>query len=125
MSQQEHNLQMDYIEFPATDIEATKRFYNQVFGWEFTDYGPGYTSFHDGRLGGGFNGESQPAGGRRRKDPRRAGRPLCDFAGRNLRQGESRRRQDCARDLRLSRRQALPLRRPQRQRVGGVERVAG
>src|SRR6516225_4047175 len=63
MSQQEHDLQMDYIEFPATDIEATKRFYSQVFGWEFTDYGPGYTSFHDGRLGGGFNSESQPAGG--------------------------------------------------------------
>jgi predicted enzyme related to lactoylglutathione lyase len=62
MSQQEHNLQMDYIEFPASGIEATKRFYNQVFGWEFTDYGPNYTSFSDGRLGGGFNGESQPAG---------------------------------------------------------------
>jgi uncharacterized protein len=62
MSQQEHNLQMDYIEFPATDIEATKRFYGQVFGWQFTDYGPGYTSFNDGRLGGGFNGESLSAG---------------------------------------------------------------
>jgi len=61
MSQQEHNLQMDYIEFPATDIAATKRFYNQVFGWEFKDYGPAYTSFHDGRLAGGFNGESKPA----------------------------------------------------------------
>ncbi len=62
MSQQEQNFRMDYIEFPATNIEATKRFYNQVFGWEFTDYGPGYTSFHDGRLGGGFNRESQSAG---------------------------------------------------------------
>ncbi len=62
MSQQERNLQMDYIEFPATDIEATKRFYNQVFGWKFKDWGPGYTSFHDGRLAGGFNSESQPAG---------------------------------------------------------------
>ena len=62
MSQQEHNFQMDYIEFPATDIAATKRFYNQVFGWGFTDSGPGYTSFSDGRLAGGFNGESQPAG---------------------------------------------------------------
>ena len=49
MSQPEHNFQMDYIEFPATDIEATKRFYHQVFGWEFKDWGPGYTSFHDGR----------------------------------------------------------------------------
>jgi uncharacterized protein len=62
MSQPEHNFQMDYIEFPATDIEATKRFYHQVFSWEFKDWGPGYTSFHDGRLAGGFNSESQPAG---------------------------------------------------------------
>ena len=62
MSQQEHNLQMDYIEFPATDIEATKRFYNQVFGWQFQDWGPEYTSFNDGRLGGGFNRDAQTAG---------------------------------------------------------------
>ncbi|MGA3053598.1 MAG: VOC family protein [Candidatus Korobacteraceae bacterium] len=61
MTQPEHNFQMDYIEFPATDIAATKTFYHQVFGWEFKDWGPGYTSFHDGRLAGGFNGESQPA----------------------------------------------------------------
>ena len=59
---QVHNLQMDYIEFPATDIEATKRFYNHVFRWEFKDWGPGYTSFNDGRLSGGFNSEAQPAG---------------------------------------------------------------
>jgi predicted enzyme related to lactoylglutathione lyase len=61
MSQQEHDLQIDYIEFPATDIEATKRFYGQAFGWKFEDYGPGYTSFHDGRLAGGFNTDAQPA----------------------------------------------------------------
>lgn len=62
MAQQDHNLRMDYIEFPATDIEATKRFYHQVFGWDFQDWGPTYTSFHDGRLAGGFNAESHPAG---------------------------------------------------------------
>jgi predicted enzyme related to lactoylglutathione lyase len=45
---------MDYIEFATTNIEETKRFYNEVFGWEFTDYGPDYTSFSDGRMGGGF-----------------------------------------------------------------------
>ncbi len=61
MTQPEHNFQIDYIELPATDIDATKRFYNQVFGWNFTDYGPGYTSFHDGRLAGGFNTEAKPA----------------------------------------------------------------
>lgn len=54
MSQTEHDRRMDYIEFPATDIEATKRFYSEVFGWEFTDFGTEYTSFKDGRLAGGF-----------------------------------------------------------------------
>jgi uncharacterized protein len=46
--------QIDYIELPASDIEKTKFFYTSVFGWKFTDYGPDYTSFHDGRMGGGF-----------------------------------------------------------------------
>ncbi len=63
MSQQEHNFQMDYVEFPATDIEATKRLYSAVFGWSFTDYGPNYTSFHDGRLAGGFTMSANPVKG--------------------------------------------------------------
>lgn len=46
--------QIDYVEFPATDITKTKTFYTQVFGWKFEDYGPDYTSFTDGRLAGGF-----------------------------------------------------------------------
>ena len=54
MNQAEQNRRVDYIEFPATNIEETKRFYHSVFGWEFTDYGPEYTCFTDGRLGGGF-----------------------------------------------------------------------
>jgi uncharacterized protein len=45
---------IDYIEFPATDVATTKAFYQQAFGWKFTDYGPDYTSFEDGRLSGGF-----------------------------------------------------------------------
>jgi uncharacterized protein len=49
-----HDRRIDYIELAATDIEATKRFYQSVFGWKFTDYGPDYTSFEDGRLNGGF-----------------------------------------------------------------------
>ncbi len=62
MAKPENDLQIDYIEFPATDIDATKSFYEQVFGWTFKDYGPDYTSFRDGRLAGGFNAESHPAG---------------------------------------------------------------
>ena len=54
MSQAEQDRRVDYIEFLTTDIEGTKRFYSEVFGWEFIDYGPEYTSFIDGRLGGGF-----------------------------------------------------------------------
>ncbi len=54
MSQAEQDRRVDYIEFPTTTIEETKRFYSEVFGWEFTDYGPDYTSFTDGRLAGGF-----------------------------------------------------------------------
>ena len=63
MEQHDHNFQMDYIEFPASNIEATKRFYSAVFGWSFTDYGPNYTSFHDGRLGGGFTISAKPVKG--------------------------------------------------------------
>jgi uncharacterized protein len=54
---------IDYIEFDATDIAATKHFYTQAFGWKFVDYGPDYTSFEDGRLAGGFRkGSVSPAG---------------------------------------------------------------
>ncbi len=55
MSQAEQDRRVDYIEFRTKNIEETKRFYSQVFAWEFTDYGPDYTSFTDGRLGGGFS----------------------------------------------------------------------
>ena len=54
MSRAENDQRIDYIEFPAADIAKTKRFYGAVLGWEFTDYGPDYTSFTDGRLSGGF-----------------------------------------------------------------------
>ena len=50
----EHDRRIDYIEMPATNIAATKKFYVDAFGWKFTDYGPDYTSFADGRLSGGF-----------------------------------------------------------------------
>lgn len=45
---------MDYVEFVVRDIGRTKAFYGTIFGWSFTDYGPGYTSFVDNGLGGGF-----------------------------------------------------------------------
>jgi predicted enzyme related to lactoylglutathione lyase len=54
MNSAENNLRIDYIEFPVSDIVKTKAFYGKVLGWKFEDYGEDYTSFHDGRLAGGF-----------------------------------------------------------------------
>ena len=39
MAQNEKNKRIDYIELPVTDIEESKRFYGEVFGWKFVDYG--------------------------------------------------------------------------------------
>ncbi len=50
----EHDRRIDYIEISETDVAAAKRFYTDVFGWQFTDYGPDYTSFADGRIAGGL-----------------------------------------------------------------------
>ncbi len=54
VAQQDKNNKIDYIEVPATDIGATKKFYAATFGWVFTDWGPDYVSFEDGRMSGGF-----------------------------------------------------------------------
>jgi uncharacterized protein len=47
-------LHLDYVEFATRDVTAAKKFYHAAFGWQFTDYGPDYSSFSDGRLSGGF-----------------------------------------------------------------------
>lgn len=45
---------INYVEFPARDIESTKHFFRNAFGWSFVDYGPDYTAFSDEGLDGGF-----------------------------------------------------------------------
>jgi len=45
---------INYVEFPANNIAATKTFFQSVFGWSFTDYGPEYTAFENQGLDGGF-----------------------------------------------------------------------
>ncbi len=45
---------INYVEFPAADIEATKAFFTRVFGWTFEDYGPDYTAFAGQGTDGGF-----------------------------------------------------------------------
>ena len=50
----EKNKTIDYIELPASDMEATKAFFGGLLGWKFEDYGPDYIAFTDGRVDGGF-----------------------------------------------------------------------
>jgi hypothetical protein len=54
MTEDSNNRRIDYIEFVVSDIGRTRAFYGKAFGWTFTDYGPDYCEFGDGRLTGGF-----------------------------------------------------------------------
>lgn len=45
---------IDYLEYHACDLDATKAFFSSVFGWQFTDFGPDYTAFNKQGVEGGF-----------------------------------------------------------------------
>lgn len=45
---------IDYLEYPARDLAATKTFFSNTFGWQFEDYGPNYTAFDNQGVMGGF-----------------------------------------------------------------------
>ena len=45
---------LNYVEFGAKDLMATKAFFSAVFGWSFVDYGPDYAAFSNQGLDGGF-----------------------------------------------------------------------
>ena len=48
------SLKLNYVEFPSSNIPATKSFFEKAFGWSFVDYGPEYSSFANQGLDGGF-----------------------------------------------------------------------
>ena len=53
---------IDYVEFPAQSAEsfaAAKRFYKEVFGWSFREWGADYADTKDGGVTCGFS--SSPA----------------------------------------------------------------
>lgn len=52
---------INYVEFPARDLSATKVFFQEAFGWEFVDYGPEYTAFSNQGLDGGFYQADMPS----------------------------------------------------------------
>jgi predicted enzyme related to lactoylglutathione lyase len=63
MTSSQDELRIDYVEFNVADIERSKAFYGSAFGWRFTDYGPNYCEFDDGRLKGGFTNLEPPRPG--------------------------------------------------------------
>lgn len=63
MGQKGVDRQIDNIEFAVADIARSKAFYGAAFDWSFTDYGPQYCEFSDGRLTGGLTtGTVRPGG---------------------------------------------------------------
>lgn len=55
----DRNQKINYIELPASDLDATKRFYGEAFGWTFVDYGPQYIAFNGAGIDGGFTLEAE------------------------------------------------------------------
>ena len=45
---------ISYVEFPARNLQTTKEFFTQVFGWSFQDFGAEYTAFSNQGIDGGF-----------------------------------------------------------------------
>jgi len=45
---------INYIEFPARDLDVAKAFFSAVFDWSFVDYGPEYSAFANAGIDGGF-----------------------------------------------------------------------
>ena len=45
---------IDYVALPATNFAAQQQFFESVFDWSFTSYGPEYHAFTDGHIDGGF-----------------------------------------------------------------------
>src|SRR4051794_41772656 len=63
MAQADNDRRIDYIELGVADVERAKAFYGKAFDWIFTDYGPAYCEFSDGRLSGGFTTINPPPPG--------------------------------------------------------------
>jgi predicted enzyme related to lactoylglutathione lyase len=45
---------INYLEMPSRDLDATKQFFSEAFGWSFVDYGPEYVAIENAGLDGGF-----------------------------------------------------------------------
>jgi predicted enzyme related to lactoylglutathione lyase len=51
----------NFIELPAADLAAAKKFYSGLFGWSLTDFGPTYSCTTTGDVDIGLQGDRQDA----------------------------------------------------------------
>jgi predicted enzyme related to lactoylglutathione lyase len=48
---------LNYVEMPASDLPATRSFYEQLFGWSMTAFGPSYAATLSGDTDIGLQGD--------------------------------------------------------------------
>jgi len=51
----------NFIELPARDLAATKRFYEKAFGWDMAEFGPDYASTTTGDVDVGLQADAAEA----------------------------------------------------------------
>ncbi len=50
-----------FVELPARNLDQTKAFYSQAFGWSLTDFGPAYSCTMTGDVDLGLQGDGAEA----------------------------------------------------------------
>jgi predicted enzyme related to lactoylglutathione lyase len=50
--------EVNYIELPAGDLDSTKAFYSEAFGWDWVDYGLTYAASTSGQFEVALNAEA-------------------------------------------------------------------
>ena len=48
---------LDYVELPASDVPATRTFYERAFGWTMTEFAPTYAATTTGDTDVGLDGD--------------------------------------------------------------------
>ena len=52
---------INYVELPVKNVSGARVFYEQVFGWQMTDFGPSYACTMSGDVDLGLQGDSADA----------------------------------------------------------------
>lgn len=52
---------LNYVELPASDVAASRAFYEAAFGWTFTEFAPTYAATTTGQTDLGLDGDTAEA----------------------------------------------------------------